>query len=279
LILSFVAYQTRPEYIILAYIAGIAIDLIILCWINYKYVIKRHSTTFSLAADVSLVSKLISKNLSAIFFQLAYMLVIFMDKVIVWVSQGPDSGQVLLLSSPYSVASFLGFIPIFSIVTVAYYSGQMRLLAMDIYKGTLSDIQSRIKRVKSLYTKCLITMILIAIGLIIPVSTFGAISRGDIEVFKIYITTSVAVIFLLGIIYNSTILPLFGKTHISALSILFVCMGELGSIFFVSQDAWFVSLGFLIGSVIGFIISQWNISRLFSEFEYNLFHFLMVNKY
>jgi hypothetical protein len=70
-------------------------------------------------------------------------------------------------------------------------------------------------------------------------------------------------------------LPIFGKTSISTLAVLVVVLVEILSIPFISFDVWFASIGFLVGSFAGCLISVTSTLGLFSNFEYKMFRFLL----
>jgi uncharacterized membrane protein len=52
---------------------------------------------------------------------------------------------------------------------------------------------------------------------------------------------------------------------------MIVCLAEILAAPFVSNNIWYASLGFLVGSFIGFLVSYSWTTKLLSEFDHNAF--------
>ena len=232
--------------------------------------------TQSLFHDLSTVPKLISQNQSEILFHTFYVIAIFLDKIIVWVSYGLKSGTGMMIIGPYTVGAFLGLIPVFGITILVYFSEKTKTLVENVYKGTLIDIQRTTEKYKSIYRRSLQAMLLIALTLSILSNALCFYLINDLLVLRISITISLGALFFIVIVYNSVVLPLFRKTNISAISMFIVCAVEALAVLFVVHDIWYAAAGFLVGSFVGFLISSFATRQLFSEFEYNLFRPLSV---
>jgi len=273
--LSYGFHQVDPVNTLSGYTIGVSL-LLGLSVASSRMIFGKARGTQRLSEELSTTLKLIPKNISLIFFQIFCVLAIFLDKIIVWVSEGLKSGDGLLVVGPYTIGAFLGLVPVFGVAAVVYFANRAGPLVENMYKGTFSDIQRRIKKYKYLYGNGLMAMLVIGCSLFILAGVFCFYFFNDPLIFKIWVTTSLGAIFFMGIVYNSIVLPLFGKTNISTVAILLVCIGESLSIFFVANDVWAASVGFLSGSFIGFLISFVCVRRLFSEFEYHVFRPLTV---
>jgi uncharacterized membrane protein len=270
------AYLESPDYAITGYIGGIVV-LFILSWLVAKVVFPKPKVNHKLSNDLSKMPRLASQNIVAILFNILYVCAIFLDKIIVWVSQGLISGENLVVTGTYTQGAFLGFIPMLSVAAIAYFASRTKSLVEDRYKGTFPEIQKRIKEYKHVYWTSLRGMLLTAVALFALGAIFSFRFIADAEVLRIMFTTSIGSLFFLVIIFNSTVLPIFGKSSISTLAVLAVIIGELLSIPFVTSDIWYSSLGFLVGSFAGFLITFLFTIRLFSGFEYNIFRFVCFN--
>lgn len=273
--LSYGAYRLDPDYIISGYTLGIAV-LVLLLVVASVRAFGGQEGAQSLSGNPSTIPKLVSQNYSGMLFQTFYAIAIFLDKIIVWVSEGSVSGNGLMVTSPYTVGAFLGLIPIFGIAALASFANKVKPLAKDRYKGSLLDIQRRIEKYKYFYREGLRTMLVIGFALFILVAIFCFYFIKDPQVLKITVTISLGALLFMVIVYNSVVLPIFRKTSSSTVSMFIVCMVESLAISFVADDIWYASLGFLVGSFIGFLGSHFSTRRLLSEFEYNMFRILSV---
>jgi len=267
------AYLKSPDYAIAGYIGGIAV-LLTLSWLVAKVVFPKPKVNHKLSNDLSEMPKLVSQYKVPIVFNILYVFAIFLDKIIVWASQGLISGENLLVTGPYTQAAFLGFIPMFSVAAIAYFTSRTKSLVKDRYKGTFSEIQKGIREYKHIYWRSLRAMLLAAVALFAVAAIFSFRFIADAEVLRIMFTISIGSLFFVVIIFNSAVLPIFGKNNISTLAVLAVIVSELLFIPFVASGIWYSSLGFLVGSFAGFLITFLFTRRLFSDFEYNMFRFV-----
>jgi len=269
--LSYVLYLLSPEYIICGFIAGIAV-LFALSGLTSWKAFRGQQNHQKLLKDILETPKLISKDHWGILFQTFFIIALFLDKIIIWVSQGMKQGSGLQIIGPYTTAAFLGLVPTVSVAALAYFAEKIKPLSKEMYKGTLYDIERRIEEYKSYYGRGLLTMLVS--GLIILALSVGlsAYFIDDTKVTLIALTIATGTLFFEVILYNSFVLPIFGKSHISTVSVAVVCLGEALTALFVSNDIWYAALGFLVGSFVGFLISHLSTTRLLSEFHYNAFH-------
>ena len=273
-VLTYSAYQVNSEYAISGYIVGTAV--LFLTFILTSIVIfRRPESPRKLSKDLSKLSKIISQNSAAIMFSIFYVLAIFLDKIIVWVYQGITTGQGLLVTGPYTAGSFLGLIPMFSIAVIAYFTGRTKSLVDDRYNGTYSEIHQKIDKYKYIYQTTFKAMWFIAFGISAIVVSLSYFLINDFQILRILLTVSLGSVFFVVIIFNSVVLVIFGKSRISTFAVIAVILFELAAIPFVSADVWYCSLGFLVGSFIGFLISFIFTIRLFSNYEYNMFSYLL----
>ena len=273
-VLTYGAYQVNPVYAILGYIGGTAV-LFLVFILTSIVIFRRPDSSRKLSRDFSKLPKLISQNSTAIMFSIFYVLAIFLDKIIVWVYEGITTGQGLLVTGPYTAGSFLGLIPMFSIAVIAYFTGRTKSLVDDRYNGTYSAIHQKIEKYKYIYQTSFRAMWLIAFVISAIVASLSYFLINDFQVLRILLTISLGSVFFVVIIFNSVVLVIFGKYSISIYAVLAVIIFELAAIPFVSADVWYCSLGFLIGSFTGFLISFLPINRLFSSYEYNMFSLLI----
>lgn len=270
---SYGAYQVGQDYAISGYTGGIAI-LLLLSWLAARMEFARPREEVRLVDDLSGVGRLISQNIPAIIFNFFYVLAIFLDKIIVWAAEGVKSGSGLLVTGEYAIGSFLGLVPLFSIVAAVYFSSRSRALTGDFYKGTLREIQDRIREYKRLYQAGQRMMLVMWTVLFIAMIFVGSYFFASFQIMNVLITMGLGSLLFTAIIYNSSVLPIFGKTIISAVAVVAVCVFEFLSIFFVAYDSWYASAGFLLGSLVGFLISHISTQRLLHDFDYNVFHYL-----
>ena len=141
-----------------------------------------------------------------------------------------------------------------------------------MYTGTLNQIRNQIGEYKRLYKIGLVTMLCVGFILLVIVVGLSQIIIGDPKVTAIALTIAIGVLFFEVILFNAFILPIFHRSYMSAIAMLVICLGEAGISVLVTKDVWFASLGFLGGSIIGFLISYITTRKLLSEFDYNAFH-------
>jgi uncharacterized membrane protein len=142
----------------------------------------------ALSSDFSKLPKLISLNTAPILFNIFYVLAIFLDKIIVWVNQGLQTGQGLVVTGNYTTAAFLGLIPLFSIAVVAYFTSRTKSIVQDRYKGTFSEIQKGLKEYERIYRTSLGAMLLIAMLLTILAVISGYVLTGNTQILQILLT-------------------------------------------------------------------------------------------
>ncbi|MDY6834666.1 MAG: exopolysaccharide Pel transporter PelG [Chloroflexota bacterium] len=214
---------------------------------------------------------------SMVLFHTLYIVAIFMDKVIIWVMRGTEEGIGLSLDDPYTTAAFLGMIPLFAVAGVAYFSLKVQPLVDNLYRGTLSEIQTRAEEYKRLFarsiTRSMITGLII--GIVVVVLGHYVLDISGTQDISIVIATSFGSICFVGILLNSTVLSLFGRFSITAWSVAVACLVQVATITFMGTESWLVAWGFLMGGCTGFIISFIAVNRLFREFDYNIFRSLV----
>ncbi len=274
-LLSYLLYHLSPVYTLCGFIAGIAILVALLT------VASRNVFGFSTKPSKSLealliMPKLILKEYWGVLFQTFFILAVFLDKIIVWISEGARTGNGLQILGPYTTGAFLGLIPTLSVAALAYFAENMKPLSKDLYVGTLYDIRGRIEEYKRLYWKGLLAMLTVGFILLVLVVGSTMYFMNDEKILMVMLTIATGALFFEVILFNSLVLPVFGKNHISAISVMVVCFGVVLAALFVSNDVWYASVGFLVGSFTGFLISQYSTTRLLSEFDYNAFHALQT---
>ena len=215
--------------------------------------------------------ELISKNYWGMLFQTFLILAIFLDKIIVWVSDGIKAGNGLQITGNYTTGSFLGLIPSFSLIALAYFSEKVKLLSKNMWTGSLSDVRSRIQEYKRLYRMGLVTMLSSGSVILVVVVGFSQIFSGDNMITMTALTIGLGVLFYEVILFNAFILPVFRRIHISTISVIIICLTEVVVALLVPKSIWFASVGFLAGSFLGCLLSYFSTKSLLSEFDYNAF--------
>ena len=215
--------------------------------------------------------ELISKNYWGMLFQTFLILAIFLDKIIVWISEGIKAGNGLQIMSNYTTGSFLGLIPSFSLVALAYFSEKVKRLSKNMWTGSLNDVRMRIQEYKRLYNMGLLTMLSSGSVLLALVVGFSQIISGDNMITLIALTIGLGVLFFEVILFNAFVLPVFRQSRISTVSMIIICLTETVIALLVPKNIWFASVGFLTGSFMGFLLSHITTKRLLSEFDYNAF--------
>lgn len=269
-VLSYSVYHLNPSYTLCGYIAGIAI-LLTLFILASRRVFGISVKRSKLREAFITMPGLLLKEYWGILFQTFFTIAILLDKIIVWVSEGTKAGNGLQIMGPYTTGAFLGLLPTLSIATLAYFTEKIKPKSKDLYTGTLTDIRRRIEEYKRLYRRGLLTMLAAGFILLVLAVGFTAYYIDDAKVLAIVLTTATGALFFEVILYNSFVLPIFGKSHISAVSVMIVCLAEILAAPFVSNNIWYASLGFLVGSFIGFLVSHSWTTELLSEFDHNAF--------
>jgi uncharacterized membrane protein len=274
---TYFAYQINHTYAITGYTAGTAV-LFLAFLMSSAMIFQKPETTHKFSEDFFKLSNLISQSSAAIMFNILYVLAIFLDKIIVWVSQGAATGQGLTVAGPYTQGAFLGLIPMLSIAVVAYFARRTQPLVDERYNGTLDDIKKRIQKYKHIYWAGVRSIVFITVMLTVVTALLSYFFINDSQVMPVLLTVAAGSVFFVLIIFNSGVLAIFGKTSTSTYAVLMIIIFELLTIPFVSYNAWYCSLGFLIGSFIGFLMSIVPIDELFSNYEYNIFRLLLKIK-
>jgi len=271
---TFISYHINSEYTITGYTIGTTV-LLMLCGIISILVFRKPKAPHKLINDFIRLKAIIPKNLSSIMFNILYVLAIFLDKIIVWLAQGLSTGQGIVVTGNYTQGSFMGLVPMFSIAMMAYFTSRTKPLTTNRYEGTFLEIKNRISQYKKIYQFSFGMLLLMALGLAVIISLIFFLLNLDAGVMKILITVAIGAIFFSGVMFNSVVLSIFGKNRISTLAVLCIVFCELASIPLVTNDIWFSAMGFTIGSFIGFLISYISTFRLFSNYEYNMFSYLL----
>ena len=269
-VFSYLGYQFNPVGFLIGYTGGVALLVALLSFFSWKFFRGKEQTKGLLGNAVKLPG-LIAKDYWGILFQTFFILAIFLDKIIVWISEGIKVGTGIQFTGVYTTGAFLGLIPTFSLVALAYFTEKVKPLSKGMYSGTLQEIRNRIKEYKQIYTKGLVTMLSVGFGLLTTVVVLGQLIIGNTEVTLIALTIGVGALFFEVILFNAFILPVFHKSHISAIAMFIVCLTEISTLLFVGNNVWFASLGFLVGSEAGLLLSHFTTRRMLSEFDYNAF--------
>ena len=275
-VLGDIGYHIGPVDFMVGYIAGVALLLALLSlfsWIMFS----GQQKPKGLWQTARMLPELISKNYWGILFQTFFILAIFLDKIIVWISAGTKAGNGLQVMGPYSTGSFLGLVPSFSLVVLAYFTEKVKPLSKNMWTGSLRNIRNNIQEYKRLYRRGLVTMLSSGFVLMVLVVGLSQIITGNVTVTVTALTIGMGILFFEVILFDAFILPVFRKNNVSAFSMIIVCLVEILIGLLVPKNVWFASLGFLIGSFIGFLLSYVTTRRLLSEFDYNAFHAFQLN--
>jgi hypothetical protein len=216
----------------------------------------------------------IGQNIYAVLFYIFYSLAIFLDKIIVWVYQGITAGTGPVVVGPYTIGSFLGLIPLFSVAALIYFARMTGSLNENRYEGTFANIRRQNGIYLRIYAQS--TGIILAVWAVLFILVIGLIDYliPDILVLQVAAAVSVGSLFLVLVLHNSLVLVNFGRGFISLISILILIMAEVASIFFISLEVWYAAAGFLTGSFIGFLISQLAVFWLSRNFEFYTYNYL-----
>jgi Putative exopolysaccharide Exporter (EPS-E) len=271
------AYQINHGYTLAGFTMGSGF-LLVLCWLGALRAFGKRENAHNLRADLRRIGHLAASNKGAILFNILYVIALFLDKIFVWSSQGQASGEGLKILGPYTEGAFLGLIPMLSIGVVAYFSSKTKTLVENRFKGTFTEIQNRIETYKSAYQKGFITLLVSAYVLGIIVAVIGIRFIVQTDVLTILITVVCGSIMFSGIIFNSMVLPVFGKSSVSVGAVLAVIAAEIVSYPFIAANVENAALGFFFGSLIGFAISTFYTLYLFLNFEFNMFNVLVKSQ-
>ncbi len=275
-VLTYIVYQSTPQNIIVGYVSGIGV-LFVLALIGAAKVFPWPNTPLIFREDVSKLFKFIPAIRWEIIFNFTYILAIFLDKIIVWYHDGHAVGQALLISGSYTLGAFLGLIPVFSIGTLAVFNDKTESIVRERFIGNLEGMKSRSNQYRTYYYSLLKTTLLISIALAIAVVAVTSVVVSDTKLLYVVILTSIGSIFLSGIVFNSIVLPVVGKSMYSTLALSLIITFEIASYPFLHTDIWYMSLGFMVGSCIGFIVSFISTIKGISNFEYNIFRMVSAD--
>jgi hypothetical protein len=269
-IFSYFGYRLSPSDFIIGYACGVALLVALLSFFSWKF-FRGKEKTKPLIENARKLPNLIAKNCWGILFQTFFILAIFLDKIIVWISEGVKVGTGIQFTGVYTTGAFLGLIPTFSLVALAYFTEKVKPLSKGMYSGTLQEMRNRIQEYKQIYTEGLITMLSIGFGLLAIVVILGQLIIRNTDVTLITLTIGVGTLFFEVILFNAFILPVFHKSHISAIAMFIVCLAEISTLLLVRDNVWFASLGFLVGSEAGLLLSHVTTRKMLAEFDYNAF--------
>ncbi len=271
------AYQINHGYTLAGFTLGSGI-LLVLCWLGALRAFGKPAAVHNLRADLRRIGHLAAGNRGAILFNILYVIALFLDKISVWAVQGHAAGEGLKILGPYTEGAFLGLIPMLSIGVVAYFSSKTKTLVENRFKGTFKEIQNRIQTYKSAYQKGFITLLLSAyiLGIIVVLIGYRFITQTD--VITIMITVVCGAVMFSGIIFNSMVLPVFGRSSVSVAAVLAVIAAEIAAYPLIATNIENAALGFFFGSLIGFGISTFYTLYLFSNFEFNMFNVLVKSQ-
>ncbi len=263
--------QADPGFIIVGYTLGISILLALLTLAT--------RTVFNEPCSLSVLSKIMRdipalfvRNIWGIMFQIFFTLALFLDKIMVWISEGIKAGNGLQILGPYTTGAFLGLIPMFSLIVLSYFGEKVKRSAKDMYKGTLADFRWRIEVYRSTYWRSVLVMLIAGMTLTISVVSLCIFVINDKDITLVAATTSAGALFFNMIMFNSYVLPVFHKDWVSATSMITVCAGVAMMVFLTPLNPWYSSLGFLLGSFAGFLLSQFFTVKLLREFDYRAYY-------
>jgi uncharacterized membrane protein len=272
--ITYLSFLWNSAYTTAGYSIGVTL-LFIITFFTAAKVFPKPRINYALSKDLARLPKLISQNTAPILFNIFYVLAIFLDKIIVWVSQGLQSGQGLVVTGTYTTGAFLGLVPMFSIAAAAYFSARTKQMVQDRYSGTLSEIQNRMTEYKRIYWLSLSAMLMIALLITLLTASISYYFLADVQMLQILITVAIGSIFFTGIVFNSTVLVVFGKSRISTFAVLLIILCELASMPFVQSNVWYAALAFAVGSFAGFTLSSVATLRVFSYSEFKMFRLLL----
>ncbi|MGI2336702.1 MAG: exopolysaccharide Pel transporter PelG [Dehalogenimonas sp.] len=269
-------YQVSPGNIIIGYTGGIAV-LLILSLLSVSSAFPKSKTGKIISNDLSRLPKMDSPTRWAIMFNTTYILAIFLDKIVIWIFQAQATGGGLLISGTYTLASFLGLIPMLSIGTIAYFNDRTSLLVEKRYQGTQSQIKARINEYRRAYWRSFMVTLLISLILALVLIFVVVYYFPDFGSTAVITSVAIGSFFLSGIVFNSVVLPIFGQSKYSTLAVFMVVIGVLAAVPVISSEIWFAALGFMTGCIMGFLISFIKTASCLGKFEFNMFRFISQN--
>jgi hypothetical protein len=269
-VLSYSLSTVDLDYILWGYVGGAGILLGSLALASWQ-LFRRRPRSQGFWDTVRSVPRLVLRLYWGMLFQAFFVLALFLDKIIIWISEGAKAGTGLQVVGPYTTGAFLGFIPMFSLIASAYYSERIKRSSKGMYSGTLGDIRRRIDSYKRLYWAGITSMLAAGLVILIAVVLISASVIRDPMTVTVAATVGSGVLLFQVIISNSFVLAVFNRTRVSAISMIAVCCGEGLAAFFVSSNVWYASLGFLGGCLVGLLISHFAAARLLAKFDYNAF--------
>lgn len=263
---------------VVGYILGIGILLLLL----FFFTIKLFGTSGWIENWEKLIlssPKLIKEQFWPVLFGTLYFLVIFLDKILIWLFEGVKVCQgTFAINSTYDTASFIGLLPVTLGVTIIIYFWRVtEPLLKNLYKGTLEEINRRAERIVMLYKKCLVGSILLPtfIFFLITLAIFEFPNK-NVTMINVLIITCVGSIFFSGLAFNFAFLSIMREERISALSMLVVCgMEGIIIVFGLPYNILFAPIGFFIAMLTGFIISLLVVRSKLKNFTYNMFSSLL----
>jgi hypothetical protein len=264
-------HRIGPEYTIAGYTLGIFLVLAMMAAASLK-AFGRFWPDKEALSTLSLPS-VACRNYSLIVFSWMYVLALFLDKIIVWVYQGIQSGTGLFVPGPYTAGAFLGLVPLFSLAASLYFGRTTREVVEKRYEGTLADIRNRAGEYLKMYRQTL--GFVLALWAILFLLVVGPVYfwLPDPAVLRTTITIGVGSLFLVLILHNSQFLVTFGKVRITALAVAIVVVGELASIPFVPLNEWFAAAGFAAGALLGFVLSETYTWMISWNFEFHVYRY------
>jgi hypothetical protein len=270
-VFSYIGYRSSPINFLIGYTGGVALLVALLSVFSWNF-FRGGQKSKGLFEAARTLPGLIVKDYWGMLFQMFFIIAIFLDKVIVWFSEGSKVGTGIQFTGIYTTGAFLGLIPTFSLVALAYFTEKVKPLAKNMYAGPLSGIRQRIDEYKKVYRAGLLTMLSAGFILLVIVVAASQLIIGDINVTLIALTIGIGVLFFEVILFNAFILPIFHKSYISAIAMAIVCLAEIITALLVPANVWFATLGFLVGSVVGFLLSHLTTTKMLAEFDYNAFY-------
>ncbi|HXX98477.1 MAG TPA: hypothetical protein VEL11_15330, partial [Candidatus Bathyarchaeia archaeon] len=255
-------------YVLYGYIIGAFVNVVLL-GLSASSILGKNLLSRLGRGFVS-IPKIIAKEYWGILFQTLSVIALFLDKILVWLWKGMQAGNGLQIIGSYTTGTFLGLIPTFSLFGLSHFAEKVRPLSKNMYSGTLDDIQKRVNELKQHYRRNLLITFLIWLAVFAIVVILSIFLIRDFTITRTVVLTGVAVLFLETILFNSIILPIFKKTYLSTFSMLAVCVC-VGLSFLFGNSELNLSIGFVVGAFIGFLISHLATMKQLADFEYNAF--------
>ncbi len=274
-LLTYALHRLDPSLTLLGYTAG-ALTLLASAVFTLREAFDRTEPAAGLQSSII---SLLRRNPWASVFPILYAIAVFADKLIVWLWMGSRSGGGLVISSPYTFGAFLGLVPLFSLGTTIHFEARAAPLVKAMYQGRFSDIRRTANEYKKLYWRDLAMTLLFGLAFLAgAVGLARLLFPGDTgTVMKVLLTVGAGSIIFSTIIFNYMVLSLFGNMRIPTLSVLMVCVAEVGAIPLLRFSTWFAALGFLAGSLAAGLLSLLVTLRTLHSFEYHIFHYATMS--